>query len=87
MRLHFRARSDVQAGAGVRSVGDRGTSLPRWALDGGNGSVVTVGAMSDHEIAKCWSVLKSMLSMWGYSDIQASDLVEFMETLEVNIQD
>jgi len=42
--------------------------------------------MSNEEIAKCWSVLKAMLTMWGYSELQASDLVEFMEALEVNIQ-
>jgi hypothetical protein len=25
--------------------------------------------------------------LWGYSDLQASDLVEFMQTLEQTIQD
>jgi len=70
----------------IRRRGDRSPPLPRWAYDGGNGSVVYAQDMSNEEIAKCWRVLKAMLELWGYSDLQASDLVEFMNTLEQEIQ-
>jgi hypothetical protein len=69
------------------TFGNRSTFHARWAADGGNGSVAYADDMSNEEIAKCWNVLKAMLSLWGYSDLQASDLVEFMQTLEQTIQD
>ena len=44
-----------------------------------------VDAMTDNEIRKVYEILKSMLTMWGFSSLEANDLVVFMDSLEATI--
>jgi len=52
----------------ARILPDRYYTRPRWALDGGNGSVVSVLDMDDNKYELAWRIVFGMTSIFdGYS--------------------
>jgi len=68
------------------SVRDRHPSSPRWARDGGNGSVVSVEAMNSDLYSVAWRLLDATLTeLAGYSmDLEQVQLImhAYVEILE-----
>lgn len=58
----------------MRIIRNRYDSLPRWALDGGNGSVASVSAMTDFTI-------QQKLDMLAYLKGYLADNEDFIEAL------
>jgi len=67
---------------GAALIPDRYGALPRWAADGGNGSVARVEDMTNEEIARCYRVLKRVLMEVPTSMLEASEIVSLMNALE-----
>lgn len=69
----------VRVSGRFSTIRDRSRSLPRWALDGGNGSVVTVGGMTEKDVVldlymdatKLTRDQQLQLMMWLMLDLRA----------------
>lgn len=61
---------------------DRSDTLPRWAVDGGNGSVVSVGLMDDNLYEAAWTRLQNVLKALPDFEISVSDFLSIMAALD-----
>jgi hypothetical protein len=52
---------------------------PRWALDGGNGSVVSVDPMTEDKYEMAWKIMFGMTSIFDGYSIDLEQVHSYME--------
>jgi hypothetical protein len=86
MQLHLASFQRIKFRRGA-SLADRSYDLPRWATDGGNGSVVSVVYMNNEDYRLAWHLLRSNVKALGGYSVDLEVISEWMDSIEGAIQD